>query len=219
MVDEPLGLIVSLTALRLPRHEAASSSEDEELIARLRAGDEHAFVQLVGRHHAAMLRLADSFVSNRAVAEEVVQDTWIGVLRGIDKFAGRSSFKTWLLRILVNRARSTAVREDRSVAIDPAPAVDPARFNDAGGWVHPPLHWTEESEDRMFAEGLGQRLRDALEELPPRQRHVVILRDVDELDSEEVCEVLEISRANQRVLLHRGRSQLRQALEDELGAA
>jgi RNA polymerase sigma-70 factor (ECF subfamily) len=185
-----------------------------------RAGDEQAFVALVARHHAAMLRLASSFVSSGAVAEEVVQDTWVGVLRGIDGFAGRSSFRTWLLRILVNRARSTGVRERRSVAVgDAGPVVDSSRFDASGAWMSPPQHWIEDSEDRMQAQALAGHIRKTLGELPERQREVVVLRDVDGLSSREVCEVLEISDANQRVLLHRGRSHLRQALEAQMGRA
>jgi RNA polymerase sigma-70 factor, ECF subfamily len=202
----------------LHRRARTVIDEDADLVARLRGGDEGAFVQLVARHHASMLRLAISFVSNGAIAEEVVQDAWVGVLRGLDRFAGRSTFKTWLLTILVNRARSTAVRERRSVAVgDPAPAVDPRRFDAAGSWSSPPRHWSEDSEDRLLAEGVAERLWSALQALPARQRQVVALRDIDELDSQEVCEVLEISQANQRVLLHRGRSRLREALEEELG--
>ena len=192
--------------------------EDGALLERLRAGDEQAFVLLVARHHAAMLRLARTFVSSTAEAEDVVQDTWVGVLRGIGGFAGRSSFKTWLLRILVNRARSTGVRERRSVAIgDVRPAVERTRFDASGAWMSPPQHWIEDSEDRMLAEALAGRIQATLDELPPRQREVVMLRDVDGLSGKEVCEVLEISEANQRVLLHRGRSHLRQALEAGLG--
>jgi len=191
------------------------NEEDEELVARMRAGDEEAFVSLVARHHASMLRLANSFVSSRAVAEEVVQDTWMGVLRGLDGFAGRSSFKTWLLRILVNRARTTGMRERRSVAIgDAAPAVDASRFDASGAWSSPPQHWVEDSDDRLLAQSLAQRIEQGLAQLPERQREVVTMRDVDGLSSREVCEVLDISEANQRVLLHRGRSHLRQALED-----
>jgi RNA polymerase sigma-70 factor (ECF subfamily) len=162
-----------------------------------------------------MLRLASTFVNSTAVAEEVVQDTWLAVLRGIDGFASRSSFKTWLLSVLVNRARSTGVRERRSLAIgDAGPTVDGARFDASGAWMSPPWHWVEDSDDRMVAEGAGEALGLALKRLPPRQRSVVLLRDVDGLSSEEVCLALEISEGNQRVLLHRGRSQLRQALED-----
>jgi RNA polymerase sigma-70 factor, ECF subfamily len=191
------------------------NDEDQELVDRLRAGDEEAFVSLVARHHALMLRLASSYVSSAAVAEEVVQDTWMGVLRGIDGFAGRSSFKTWLLRILVNRARTTGVRERRSVAVgDVAPAVDASRFDASGAWSSPPQHWVEDSDDRLLAQSLAQRIEQGLAQLPARQREVVTMRDVDGLSSREVCEVLDISEANQRVLLHRGRSHLRQALED-----
>jgi len=197
------------------RAVGGTADEDSELVARLRAGDEQAFVALVARHHSSMLRVARAFVSSPAVAEEVVQDTWLGVVRGIDRFAGRSSFRTWLFHILVNRARSTGVREHRSIAIgDAAPAVDRSRFDASGAWMSPPQHWVEDSEDRLSAEALADRIQVALEELPPRQREVVTLRDVDGLSSREVCEVLDISEGNQRVLLHRGRSRLREALEE-----
>ena len=213
-----MGLIPAIAVPLRKRRATPAMDEDEELVARLRAGDEQAFVALVSRHHAAMVRVASSFVSSAAVAEEVVQDTWLGVLRGIDGFAGRSSFRTWLLRILVNRARSTGVREHRSVAVgDAGPAVDRSRFDASGAWMSPPQHWVEDSEDRLLAEGLADQIHVALGELPARQREVVVLRDVDGLSGPEVCDVLEISEANQRVLLHRGRSHLRQALESELG--
>ncbi|HEY4812834.1 MAG TPA: RNA polymerase sigma factor [Solirubrobacteraceae bacterium] len=216
-----VGLISAIAGSRRgERDRAGTIDEDEELVTRLRAGDEQAFVQLVSRHHAAMLRLASSFVSSPAVAEEVVQDTWLGVLRGIDGFAGRASFRTWLLRILVNRARSTGVREHRSVAIgDAGPVVDRSRFDASGAWMSPPQHWIEDSENRMQAQALAGQIQKTLSELPARQREVVVLRDVDGLTSHEVCEVLEISDANQRVLLHRGRSHLRQALEAEMNRA
>jgi RNA polymerase sigma-70 factor, ECF subfamily len=195
------------------------ADEDSELLARVRAGDEQAFVLLISRHHAAMLRIACSFVSSTAVAEEVVQDTWLGVLHGLDGFAGRSTFKTWLMRILVNRARSTGAREHRSVAVgDAGPAVDRARFDASGAWMSPPQHWIEDSDDRMLAEALTDRIQTSLGELPARQREVVMLRDVDGMSGQEVCEVLDISEANQRVLLHRGRSRLRQALEADMEA-
>jgi len=161
-----------------------------------------------------MLRLASNFVPSRAVAEEVVQDTWLGVLRGIDRFEGRSSLRTWLLAILVNRARTTGVREARSIAVgDAAPAVDRARFDASGAWSSPPEQWVEDAEERLGAAALAAHIHDALEQMPARQRAVVTLRDVDGLDSDEVCAVLSLSQANQRVLLHRGRSQLRRALE------
>jgi RNA polymerase sigma-70 factor, ECF subfamily len=188
---------------------------DARFLERLRAGDEAAFVTLVARHHDAMLRLARTFVSSQAVAEEVVQDTWLGVVRGIDRFEGRSSLRTWLFTILVNRARSAGTREARSVAIgDAGPAVDRARFDETGHWISPPERWVEDVEDRLGAAELAARIGAALAGMPPRQRAVVTLHDVDGLRGDEVCEVLELSPANQRVLLHRGRSHLRQALED-----
>jgi RNA polymerase sigma-70 factor, ECF subfamily len=193
---------------------------DEELLRRLRAGDERAFVILVERHNGAMLRLALSFVPSRAVAEEVVQDTWLAALRGLTAFEGRSSLKTWLFSILVNRARTTGVREARSVPVaDAGPAVEASRFGTDGAWAVPPEHWIEEAENRIDAVKLADLLRVVLDTLPARQREVVLLRDVEELSSSDVCQVLAISEANQRVLLHRGRAKLRQALESELGGA
>jgi RNA polymerase sigma-70 factor, ECF subfamily len=192
------------------------TESEGELLVRLRSGDERAFVGLVERYHDPMLRLAVSFVPSRAVAEEVVQDTWLAVLRGLDTFEGRSTIRTWLFRILVNQARKTGTREHRSVPVaDPEPAVDPARFDASGSWADPPEHWIEAAEGREEAGKLADRVRAWMDELPARQREVVILRDVEEMSSEEVCAVLAISEGNQRVLLHRGRSRLRQLVEDE----
>jgi RNA polymerase sigma-70 factor, ECF subfamily len=193
---------------------------DGELLVRLRSGDERAFVSLVQCYQEQMLRLASSFVPSRAVAEEVVQDTWLALLRGLDTFEGRSSLKTWLFSILLNQARTTGTREHRSVPVaNPEPAVDPARFDVSGHWAEPPEHWTEAVEGRLAAGKLADRIRELMDELPARQREVVILRDVEEMSSEEVCSVLAISDGNQRVLLHRGRSRLRQLFEDEFGGA
>ena len=191
---------------------------DVELLRRLRAGDERAFVTLVERYNGSMLRLAASFVPSRAIAEEVVQDTWLAVLRGLAAFEGRSSLKTWLFAILVNRARSAGVRESRTVPVaDAGPVVDASRFGPDGAWILPPEHWIEEAESRVDAVKLATLLRLALDGLPARQREVVVLRDVEGLTSAEVCGVLSISEANQRVLLHRGRGKLRTVLEAELG--
>lgn len=187
---------------------------DRELVTRLRAGDEQAFVSLVQRYHDQMVRLASSFVPNRAVAEEVVQDTWVALLRGIEGFEGRSSLRTWLFRVLINQARSTGTREQRTVPVaDPEPAIDPARFDRSGGWADPPDEWpgTVMSDHQLAA-----RVRAWIDLLPPRQRQVVLLRDVEGLTSDEVRDVLAISEANQRVLLHRGRSRVRRLLETEL---
>ena len=193
---------------------------DAPLLLRLRAGDEQAFTVLVERYHPSMLRLALSFVASQAVAEEVVQDTWLAVLRGLGRFEERSSLRTWLFSILVNRARATGVREARTVPVaDAGPVVDASRFGPSGGWAAPPEHWIEEAENRVDAIKLSELLRDGLDRLPARQREAVLLRDVEGLSSAEVCQVLAISEANQRVLLHRGRSRLRQLLETELGGA
>lgn len=194
-----------------------SLDPDTELLRRLRSGDERAFVFLVERYHDSMLRVAASFVPSRAVAEEVVQDTWLAALRGLSGFEGRSSLRTWLFRILVNRARTTGTREHRSIPVaDAGPAVDAARFGPDGAWTAPPEQWIEEAENRLAAGKIAALLRTALDDLPDRQREVVTLRDVEGMSSEEACQVLGISEANQRVLLHRGRSKLRQFLEAEL---
>ena len=202
------------------RRRATVRDPDRELLEQVRAGEERAFVELVARYQSSLVRLARTYVSSDAIAEDVAQDTWLAVLRGLDGFEGRSTFRTWLFQILVNRARSTGVREHRSIAVgDAGPAVDASRFDASGAWMSPPQHWVEDSDERLSAQTLTVPIRDALEMLPPRQREVVLLRDVDGLSSEEVCRVLEISEANQRVLLHRGRSGLRTALEDKLGEA
>lgn len=194
-----------------------TDDSDSELLGRLRAGDEQAFAALVARYQSTMLTLASGYVPSRAVAEEVVQDTWLAVLRGLNSFEGRSSMRTWLFRILVNRARTAGARERRTVAVeDMGPVVDQSRFDAAGSWSAPPERW-EQVDDRMMAAKMADRIRAAIDTLPARQREIVILRDVEGLTSEEVCSVLEISVVNQRVLLHRGRSKLRQALESEFG--
>jgi RNA polymerase sigma-70 factor (ECF subfamily) len=191
---------------------------DAELLRRLRAGDEQAFVALVERYNGSMLRLAASFVPSRAVAEEVVQDTWLAVLRGLPTFEGRASLRTWMFTILANRARTTGTREQRTIPVaDAGPVVDASRFGPSGAWSAPPEHWIEDAEDRIEAEKLGGLLKAAIDGLPGRQREVVLLRDVEGMSSAEVCDVLSISEANQRVLLHRGRGKLRQVLETELG--
>jgi RNA polymerase sigma-70 factor (ECF subfamily) len=185
---------------------------------RLRAGDEQTFIDLVGRHHDAMVRVARAFVPNHAVAEEVVQDTWLAVLRGMDGFEGRSSFQTWLYRILINRARSAGVREQRHVSIgDHESSVAPSRFDADGQWSLPCEHWVDDLDERLRAGELSASIWSALDELPFQQRSVVVLRDLEGLRSAEVCDMLQITEVNQRVLLHRGRSRMRKALETEFG--
>jgi RNA polymerase sigma-70 factor (ECF subfamily) len=198
---------------------AVSEDPDSPLVDRLQAGDEHAFVELAEKYQGAMLSLARGHVPSSAVAEEVVQDAWIGVLRGIGRFEWRSSFRTWLFRIVVNRAISAGIRERRSVPVDDMePVVDASRFDAGGAWRVPPEPWTDQAEDKVTAAKISARILTAIDDLPPRQAEVVTLRDVQGLSSEEVCVALDISQANQRVLLHRGRSRLRQVVESEFGS-
>jgi RNA polymerase sigma-70 factor (ECF subfamily) len=205
-----------------------AASEETALVAALRNRDEAAFAELVDRHTPAMLRVARAYVPSEAIAEEVVQDTWIALLTGIDAFEGRSTLRTWLFTVMVNIAKKRGMRERRdadvAVAAFTGGTVDPARFRAAGEeWAG---HWREADEPAPFpdtpegsllAAELMAVARTALEALPMRQRTVVTLRDVLGFESAEVCDVLEISVANQRVLLHRGRAVVRQALEDYLG--
>lgn len=171
---------------------------------------------LVERYQGSLVRLARAYVPSEAVAEEAVQETWMGVVRGIDRFEGRSSFKTWLFRILVNRARSAGAREPRDARLDEqGPSVDPSRFDEHGAWGQPVEPW-EQSDDRLMAAAASKTLAAALSDLPARQREVVVLRDMEGLPSTEVCDALGISEGNQRVLLHRARSRLRGVLGGEL---
>jgi RNA polymerase sigma-70 factor, ECF subfamily len=188
--------------------------DDLALVDRLRAGDETAFVEVVRRYQPRLLRLAQATVGSRAVAEEVCQDTWLAVFRGVERFEGRSSFKTWLFRVLINRAHTSAAREQRAGRPD-EDVVE--RFDSDGEWAEPPVPWSERVDDRLVAERLAHRVHDLLPELPDQQRQVVVLRDVEGLDSADVATLLGITEGNQRVLLHRGRARLRQCLAVELG--
>jgi RNA polymerase sigma-70 factor (ECF subfamily) len=195
------------------------TTADEQLVEALRAGDEQAFQELVHRHHGSLLRVARNYVPTAAIAEEVVQDTWLAVLDGIDRFRGASSVKTWIFRILTNRAMTRGARERRTVPFsslrsteeDEGPTVSADRFTADGSWAVAPRPF-ELPEDRVGLLELRAHLRDALADLPERQRVVVGLRDVEGLTSEEVCDLLDLSPENQRVLLHRGRARLQAAL-------
>ena len=212
---------MSVTAVQL---------DERELVFALRRGDESAFEMLVERYHMPLRRFALTFVRSAAVADEVVQETWLGVLRGIDRFEGRSSLKTWIFQILTNTAKTRAEREGRTVPLsslttagDDEPAVDPDRFLDEqharwpGHWAAPPSRWNEIPEEALFGHETLAALTDAIAALPEMQRRVIELRDVTGSSSQEVCDLLGISEANQRVLLHRARSKVRQALEDCVG--
>ena len=187
--------------------------DDHALVERLRAGDESAFVALVRQYQPRLLRLAQLTVGSNAVAQEVTQDTWLAVMRGVDRFEGRSSFKTWLFQILLNRAR-TAVRREQRAGL-PDDSID-ERFLRDGHFASPPEPWAERAEDRMFAMQLAARVRELLPRLPESQRQVVTLRDVEGLEPTDVAAVLGITEGNQRVLLHRGRAKLRQLLAQEV---
>ena len=199
--------------------------DESELIAALRAGDDATFARVVNEWSRPMLTLARSFVSTEASAEEVVQDTWIAVIKGLDRFEGRSALRTWIYRILVNTAKSRGVKEHRTLpwssiaGEDAGPSLDPALFRSAddpypGHWRAAPAAWPQDVavEGSVLAGEVRGELRTAVDALPDRQRTVITLRDVLGHSSEEVCEMLEISQANQRVLLHRARTAVRAGL-------
>jgi RNA polymerase sigma-70 factor, ECF subfamily len=205
----------------------ATRTEDTDLVAGLVARDEATFARLVGLWGPMMLRVARSHVSTEASAEEVVQDTWLAVLRGLDRFEGRSSLRTWVFRILANTAKTRGVRERRTVPMsslggdESGPTVDPDRFRDAadrypGGWRAFPVAWPD-PEQRALGHEVGRVVTGAIAMLPPQQRTVVTLRDVHGFGADEVCELLDLTAGNQRVLLHRARASVRSRLETHFG--
>lgn len=207
-----------------PRDEAA-------LIAGLRRRDESFFLDLVQRYHLSLVRLAQTFVPSQAIAEEVAQETWVGVLQGIDRFEERSSLKTWIFQILVNRAKTRGQREARSISfsamdLEPdtcGPSVDPSRFAGPGSeypdhWLVAPQPWNLTPEQVLLSQECKGHIEQAIAGLPPIQREVITMRDVQGWSSEEVCNILGVSESNCRVLLHRARSRVRRAMEEYLGA-
>src|ERR671936_1860788 len=218
-----------LSWLRYSRPVVETATE-ERLLERLRAGDEDAFRELVREYQSSLVRVARIYVSTQAAEEEVAQETWLGVLNGLDRFEGRSSLRTWIFRILTNIAKTRAVRDGRTLPFsalsDPArvpePAVDADRFLDPehprwpGHWAVKPEPWPE---DALLAAETRERLAEAIEALPSTQRAVLSLRDIEGWSSEEVRNALDLSETNQRVLLHRARSKVRAALEEYLNEA
>jgi RNA polymerase sigma-70 factor (ECF subfamily) len=210
-----------------PLARTRAATPDEQVVAGLRAGDEHAFRELFDRTYPMMRRVARGYVTSDAVAEEIVQDTWMGILTGIERFEGRSALGTWMFSILTNQAKAHSSRERRAVPLSSVvpsdaeePAVAPDRFQGddeawPGHWATPPRPW-QRPERRLLSLEARERLREAMAQLPERQRLVVALRDVEGLSAQEVCELLELSPENQRLLLHRGRSRLRAFLEEYL---
>jgi RNA polymerase sigma-70 factor (ECF subfamily) len=209
---------------------AQAAAAEAQLLQALRSGDEGAFTALVREYQPSLVRVARMFVSSQAAAEEVAQETWLGVLNGLDRFEGRSSLRTWIFRILTNIAKTKAVRDGRTLPFsalqDPArvpeAAVDADRFLDSeharwpGHWAAKPTPWPE---DALVAAETRERLADAIEALPATQRAVISLRDIEGWSSEEVRNALDLSETNQRVLLHRARSKVRAALESYLEQA
>lgn len=219
--------MTQISQLPLPGAIAADH-EDASLIEALRRGDEVAFQDVVDRYHQLMLRVASNYVPSRTVAEEVVQETWLGVIKGIHRFEGRSRLKTWIFRILVNRARTRGVRESRSVPFsslvtdnENGALVDPSRFGlNANGethWTRAPAPWPQ-PEQRLIADETRAIVAEAVDQLPNTQRTVITLRDLQGWEADEVCSLLDISSANQRVLLHRARTKVRKVLARYLAA-
>jgi RNA polymerase sigma-70 factor (ECF subfamily) len=191
--------------------------DDQALLERLRAGDERAFDALVARHDGALRRVARSFVGNDAAADDVVQETWLGVLKGLDAFEGRSSLRTWIFRILVNRARTRATRDARilpfsALETEDRPAVEPTAFAEDGRWISTPTRLEGDPESDLLSAELRRHLLQAVDTLSPDQRAVITLRDLVGMSGAEVCDLLELSDGNQRVLLHRARARVRAAL-------
>jgi RNA polymerase sigma-70 factor, ECF subfamily len=191
--------------------------EDGALLERLRAGDGSAFEELVATHDGALRRVALTFVRTPSAADEVVQETWLSVVRGLDGFEGRSSLRTWIFRILANTARTQAVRDTRTVPFstlerDDRPAVEPSAFAADGRWISAPPRLDADPESGLLSVELREHLREAVDGLPPAQRAVITLRDLVGVPAAEVCELLELSDVNQRVLLHRARARVREAL-------
>jgi RNA polymerase sigma-70 factor (ECF subfamily) len=203
--------------------------DEASLVTALRSGDEEAFAALVDAYGAAMRRVARTFVRSDAVADEVVQEAWLGALRGLDRFEGRAALKTWLFRIVANIARTHAVREARTLPFSALeldreaeayePAVSPERFQGAdgrfpGGWTSFPVPWSNEPEAALLSAETRRLIEATIATLPDGQRLVITLRDVEGWDASEVCSVLELTETNQRVLLHRARAKVRAAIED-----
>lgn len=203
--------------------------DEISLLKLLRQRDETAFTQLVEQYHTSLVRLARLFIRDELVAEELAQETWLAVLQGLDHFEGRSSLKTWLFSILSNKAKTRSQRENRSfvfsdfqdTAFD-VPTVASERFKDASAgiwanhWAVEPAPWASIPEEVLLSGEVRKLISQTIAELPENQRSVITLRDMDELSSQEICNILGISETNQRVLLHRARARVRQALENYL---
>lgn len=205
---------------------AAVVNGEVTLLARLRQGDEGAFDELVTRHHSALIRMAMGYVADREVAEEVVQDTWMAVIEGLDRFEGRSTLRTWIFGIMIHKAKDRGVREKRhmtfssfgSIDDDGEETIDPSRFHQsgewAGHWAFPPQPWDDQTPEKLLASQQAvNAMNKAIEALPRTLKDVLILRDVEGVDAKEVCDILKITETNLYVRLHRARERVRQAVE------
>jgi RNA polymerase sigma-70 factor (ECF subfamily) len=203
----------------------------DAFLARLKCGDEGAFDELVTQHHSALIRMAMGYVADREVAEEVVQDTWMAVIKGLDRFEGRSSLRTWIFGIMIHKAKDRGVREKRHTTFssfesfddENEEAIDPSRFHQsgewAGHWAFPPQPWDEQTPEKLLASQQAvQAMNRAIEALPATLRDVLILRDVEGVEAKEVCDILKITETNLYVRLHRARERVRQAVETYLEA-
>jgi RNA polymerase sigma-70 factor (ECF subfamily) len=224
------------TSLVSPKPQAAkafgSTKAEDQLIARLKRGDEGAFDELVNQHHSTLIRMAMGFVADREVAEEVVQDTWMAVIESLNRFEGRSSLRTWICGILIHKAKDRGVREKRHTTFsafesyddDNDEAVDPSRFQQtgewAGHWAFPPQPWDDQTPEKLLASQQAvNAMQRAIETLPATLKEVLILRDVEGVEAKEVCEMLKITETNLYVRLHRARERVRAAVETALGGA
>ena len=209
------------------QQRTAVEVDESELIDRLLSGDEDTFSDLLQKHYSAMIRLASVYAKDRSHAEEIVQETWLSVLNGLERFQARSSLKTWIFSILVNQAKTYAKREGRwiqySTMIDPdtgGPSVPVERFYDssreelAGRWARPPKNWDSNREEKLLGQETRALIESTMEKLPPSQREVLTVRDIEGCTSEEACNLFGLTKTNQRVLLHRARSKVRQVLEN-----
>jgi RNA polymerase sigma-70 factor, ECF subfamily len=216
----------------VPEHilsQVSTINHEEQLIVQLRRGDERAFDELVTTHHHALIRMAMGYVADREVAEEVVQDTWMAVIEGLNRFEGRSSLRTWIFGIMIHKAKDRGVREKRHTTFsafesfddENEETVDPSRFHQsgewAGHWAFPPQPWDEQTPEKLLASQQAvTAMNKAIEALPSTLKEVLILRDVEGVEAKEVCELLKITETNLYVRLHRARERVRQAVETYL---
>jgi RNA polymerase sigma-70 factor (ECF subfamily) len=223
---ESMELHPVLRQMASPAKDTTLTKEEQQLIARLRRGDEGAFDELVNKHHGALVRMAMGHVADREIAEEVVQDTWVAVIESLDRFEGRSTLRTWIFGILIHKAKDRGVREKRHTTFsafeayddDTDEAVDPSRFHQsgewAGHWAFPPQPWDDQTPEKLLASQQAvNAMQRAIDALPSTLKEVLILRDVEGVEAKEVCEILKITETNLYVRLHRARERVRQAVE------